>query len=537
MRMFNQEAILDKAFRAQVIEDIKSSSNDRRKREAEKRQDCFRDNTIKWVLKYLEDLKLKPQTLAIMQKHASNISLQKKIVNKKAKAYRGSVMRSAGDPETTAQVMSMAAIMGVNDQFKKADAQTVLHKNSLLMLLPDPTPEGKVCLRPSVLGPWQYDVIEDARNPERPACIILSEYNDDEGTQSYNSAQLQAIDASTSEIGNQTISQGTHVSQFNKKQYFIWWTDLYHFTTDETGEIMNHVSPEGLTNPIGMMPAVPISQDQDGKYWGSGGDDVTDGSILVNLMATDMNAIMYMQGWGQLVISGPNIPATFEVGPHTALVLETREGQTAASVELLAHSPPIDSWLKVIEQYVAMLLTTNDLSTGSVAIKLDAGSFPSGIAMLIDKSEVIGSIDDRRQAFATAERRFWKIAAAWTQLYGQAQQLDYEFDEIGPLPADIEVSVRYQGEEQITTEKEKLDILEQRKKLGLASQIDLIKADNPNMTDDEAKAKLAEIKSLAETVVKDATNTVDSMIQAKTKDQGSNDGTNPETDQTASTDT
>jgi len=530
MRIFSESNVLDQAFRAKVIEEIRSQSNQARKREALKRQECYRDNTIKHVMKSLKELGLKHDTLNVMQNHASNISIVKKVVNKKARSYRGQVMRSAGDEVVTSQITSMAAAMGINDQLKKADAITELQNNSALFILPEKTPENRARLRASVLGPWQYDVIEDARNPERPAAIILSEYIDNQSQRSFNSLQIQAIDTETTVIGDQIIAQGSGITELKKGETFIWWTDSYHFTTDEMGVIIKEISPDDLLNPIGMMPAVTIDKNQDGNYWGSGGQDLVDGAILVNVMATDMNAIMYMQGWGQLVISGPNIPTEYHVGPHTALVLETREGQTAPNVELISNNPPIDSWLKVIEQYVALLLSTNDLSTSAVSMRLDASSFPSGIAMLVDKSEAVGSIEDRRQSFAKAERRIWKISAGWSQLYGGAGQLDGEFAQIGMVPPDVEVSVRYQGEEQIVTEKEKLEIMKMRKDLGLVTELDLILADNPNMTKDEAERKLAEIKTSAARVVAQAmtdvvANAVDNASDENEKDEDdTNDG-------------
>ncbi len=507
MRIFTEADVLDQGFRAKVISEIKSQSNQARKREALKRQECYRDNTIKHVMKSLKELGLKHDTLNVMQNHASNISIVKKVVNKKARSYRGQVIRSAGDDVVTTQVTALAAALGLNDQLKKADAVTELQNNSALFILPERTPEGRARLRATVLGPWQYDVIEDARNPERAAAIILSEYVDDQTQRSFNTSQVQALDAESTVIGDQIIAQGPGITEMKKGETFIWWTDSYHFTTDDSGVIINSISPEGLLNPIGMMPAVTIDKNQDGNYWGAGGQDLVDGAILVNLMATDMNAIMYMQGWGQLVISGPNIPTEYHVGPHTALVLETREGQTAPTVELVSNNPPIDSWLKVIEQYVALLLSTNDLSTSAVSMRLDASSFPSGIAMLVDKSEAVGSIDDRRQSFAKAERRIWKITGAWSQLYGAAGQLDGEFDEIGMIPTDLDVSVRYQGEEQIVTEKEKLDIMKMRKDLQLVTHLDLIMADNPNMTREEAQAKLNEIKATVQVVADQMTRT------------------------------
>lgn len=348
--------------------------------------------------------------------------------------------------------------------------------------------------------------------------MILSEYIDDQSQRSFNTSQVQQLDAESTVIGDQVIAQGPGVTELKKGETFIWWTDQFHFTTDESGVIIRGISPEDLRNPIAMLPCVTIDKNQDGNYWGAGGQDLVDGAILMNVMATDMNAIMYMQGWGQLVISGPNIPTEYHVGPHTALVLETREGQSTPTVELISNNPPIDSWLKVIEQYVALLLSTNDLSTSAVSMRLDAASFPSGIAMLVDKSEAVGSIEDRRQSFAKGERRVWKVTAAWSQLYGSANKLDGEFAQVGPLPMDIEVSTRFQGEEQIVTEKEKLEILKMRKEMGLITQLDLIMADNPNMTRDEAEKKLNDINTAIRLVAKDMTETAAGMIDNRNGD-------------------
>lgn len=75
------------------------------------------------------------------------------------------------------------------------------------------------------------------------------------------------------------------------------------------------------------------------------------------------------------------------------------------------------------------------------------------------------------------------------------------------IPADVEVSVRYQGEEQIVTEKEKLEIMKMRKELGLVTHLDLIMADNPNMTRDEALVKLEEIKKTVGMIADEMTKT------------------------------
>lgn len=518
MKMFSPEDVLSEAFRAAVLKDIRSPENQARKREMKKRQEVYRDNTIKWVLQALESLKLKKETLQLMKNHAANISIAKKIVNKKARCYRGGVVRFTQDEKTTAQISALASILGANTVMQKADRFCVLQKNALPWVFPEMTPQGQWRLKLVTLTSSQYDVIENGRDPERPACVILSDYVDDTDnvTTGAPGGGWRSIEQETVLSQEPLIAKGPYQERYRPKETHIWWTDEYHFTTNEKGQIIRDLSPEDLRNPIGMIPGAPIAEDQDGGYWASGGDDLIDGAILVNLLITDMLTIMYLQGWGQLVITGSNIPEEYQVGPNVALVLENREGETPANVELVSHNPPIDSWLRVVEQYLAMLLSTNDLSPSSVSMRLDAMNFPSGISMLIEKSEAHGSVEDRRVMFSQAERQLWKIASRWCGVY--EGKLDEEFAAIGRIPLDPEVNTRFTDQKEVTTEKERLEIMKLRKEMGLATQLDLVMMDNPHMTREEALAKLQEIRAEMKALADKLTAEIDSQVDEESND-------------------
>lgn len=517
MKIFSQEELLNIDFRAQVIKEIRSSENQARKREARKRQEVYRDNVIKWVLKALESLKLREDTLQMMKNHASNISLTKKIVNKKARCYRGTIQRQGEDESSTAQISALAALLQTNSQMQKADRFCVLMKNALPWVFPEMCPDGKWRLKGVVLGSSQYDVIENGRDQEKPACIVLSDYVDDK-TQSAASSPgggWRSVEQASVQLQSTIIGDGPQVTGYKPKEYFIWWSDKYHFTTDEKGMIVQGASPEGLLNPIGMIPGSPVAEDQDGNYWANGGEDLVDGSVLINLMITDMLSIMYLQGYGQLVISGPNIPDEYQVGPNVALCLKTKAGQEQPTANLIAHNPPIDSWLRTIEQYVALLLSTNDLAPSSVSTKLDINNMASGIAMLIERSEAQGSIDDRRQIFAQAERNYWKAVSRWHNLYFDMNLLDEEFETVGKLPDDVEVSVRFSDAREVTTEKDRLETMKLRKELGLATQLDLVIMDNPNMTKEEAVQKLEELRSDTDMLAEQLATAVDEEMKKR----------------------
>lgn len=500
IKIFSDQDVLSEEFRKKVIEEINSPGNKSRKREMLKRQEVYRDNVIKWVMEALNSLNLRPETLQMMKNHAANISIAKKIVNKKARCYRGTIQRQATggdgkpDDEASGQISLLAQMLQTNQQMQKADRFCVLQKNALPWIFPEMMPNGKWRLKSVTLTSSQYDVIENGRDPEKPAAVILSDYIDDQSNlMATPGGGWRSIDQASVRTDETAIGDGPQSYKSKASNCFIWWTDTYHFTTNEKGQIMNSLSPIDLKNPIGMIPGAPVAEDQDGSYWAAGGEDLIDGSVLVNVMLTDILSIMYLQGFGQLVLAGPNIPEQYQVGPNVALVMSTREGAEKPEAYLLQHNPPIDGWLRMIEQYVAMLLSTNDLSPSAIAIKLDAVNFPSGIAMLIEKSEAQGSVEDRRHNFSEAERRYWEIVRRWLEVYEGL--LDQQFEAVGQLPDDLDVSVRYSDAKEVTTEKERLEVMKLRKDLGLATQLDLVQMDNPSMTKEEAEAKLLELKA------------------------------------------
>lgn len=499
MKLFREEQILDLAFRQKVIEEITSGENLARKEEALKRHEIYRDNTVKWVIKQLEREGLKPETIAMMSNRAANISVCRKIVNKLARCYMGGVNRTAESDETTQQIDQLSRLLCLDQKLKKADRYRELFRNNLVQIIPEycaieSREVQKYKLKPRVLAPWQYDAIEDWYDHERPRCIILSEYTDrnvmlyaQPGSDGRGAKTLGTV----SDGRDQIIADSPMDSQL---QTFIWWSDRYHFTTDKEGEVLKDYSPEDLLNPIEMLPFANVTTDQDGEYWAQGGNDLIDGSILVNTLLTDMFSILNVQGWGQLVLTGKNIPERLTVGPHQALVINQDDGDPQPSVDFISAQSQVDSWMAAIEQYVALLLSTNGLSPTNIAGKLSASEFPSGISLLIEQSEATGNVEDEQKQFVDVERKLWKVTALWQNLLFDADALTDEFMEVGQVNMDEQITIKFNQTKPVITEKEKLEILKVRKELGLNTELDLIKLDNPDLTDEEAESKLLEIK-------------------------------------------
>lgn len=509
-KLIKDEEILDQEFRSRILQEIAGPENVERKNMMLRRHEIYRDRIKKWVMEALSKEGLSAKTLAQMENRAANISLCKKVVNKLARLYVGAVLRTVEDKASQQAIDGLSDLLNFDSKMKKADRYRQLFKNCLIRVMPEEDSiettdaDKKFKLKMNILAPWQYDAIEDKNDKEKARVIILSDFVDRNRNQNVS---LQNSDLSDGRTGQGIVPQfhqGDRVDQAiadnpedagqgPDDQIFIWWNKTFHFTTDSKGQIIEDLSPEENMNPIGKLPFCNATEDQDGEFWAQGGDDLVDGCILVNQQITDMNSIMYIQGWGQPFITGKDVTAQMkEGGPHTAITIDVEEGDPTPTFEYVNASPPIDAWMKTIEQYVALLLSTNNLSPGNVSGKLDASVFPSGIAALVEMSEANNSLQDSEKTFQACERETWAIIQAWMAFLSDKKALNSELELIGPF-VDADVGIKYTELKPAVTEGEKLDNLKKRKDLGLNRQIELIRMDDPDLSVEDAELKLKEI--------------------------------------------
>lgn len=513
-KVTNEDQILDFSVRSRILNEIKSPENINRRNESYKRYRIYKDQIIEYVMKKLENEGLKQSTLALMRNRCSNISICKKIINKLARAYLGGVTRIVEDSlETTEQINKITKILDFDQKQKKLDRYSELNKNTMAYICPvinsfeSKNGLNKYDIKLKALSSWQYDVIEDYSNPENAQIVILSDFFEMNyspvmsATESESSRHVVSRSFLGTNKKDDVIADAPSDSGMGCKRTFIWWSDKYHFTTDEQGNIIDELSPsydddQKYLNPINMLPFVNVAKDQDGYFWAEGGEDISEGSILINTLITDMFSIAYMQGYGQLVVTGKNLPERLTMGPHSAMLFDydTNQNEPKPEVTVVSANPPLDLWMKSIEQYVALLLSTNDLSPGSISTKLDATNFPSGIAMLVEMSDAHNNIEDKQEQFKDIERKEFEIIKRWQNLYYDLKSLSSKFEEIGKMPENFNLIIKFNRLRQTVSEKEKLENMKIRHELGISSKLDLIMMDNSDLTLDQAKDKLKEIE-------------------------------------------
>lgn len=514
--MKSEQDLLNPAIRKSIIEEIECGENRARKREAFRRYEQLKDRTYFEVVELLV-AQFAPETVRQMQYARSNISITRKVINKLAKVYNNGAIRTVKAPEDkpndsteadpkTKAIEETAEYLGLNSVMKKANRYLKLQRNTMLYVKPvKVSADNKWAPCVQALSPFLYDVVPDPANPEKPLAVILSAYTPEKmkyyevlGDPGVRPTTRAPEVITPGDSVNQTIADTPEDEKGPEHGTFVWWTPNYHFTTNEKGEQITVADQTDNTNPIRMLPFVNLADDQDGAFWAVGGEDLPDGGARINALLTHLNHIAVTQGYGQMVMTGKNLPKIIPVGPNQCIQLEYDKEDPKPEVAFEGANPPLDSMMKTIEAQTALLLTTNNLSTSGFSLSLtDARQFASGIAMMIDKAESIEDTEEQALVFKSAEPKAWVIIFSWTDVLKARGLL---VDELSKMPVDAttEVATTFPKPQPIQSESDQLDVLKKRKDLGLNTQLDLIMRDNPGMSKEEAQKKLDEIKKEAQ---------------------------------------
>lgn len=507
IRIVNEDELLDQDFRIKVLKSMRDNENVARKTDHKKRYDIYKDGTKKYVIERLSQ-ELAASTVNEMVHRTPNISFLRKIIDKKSAIYREGATR-ATEEQYQDEVDNLVDALNINTEMKKVNKALELHKNCLLQITPyQDRATGSWKIKLQSLRPYLYDVIEDFDNPEIPRVVVFSYFSNENFTRNATEEQergersskdltasneFRRGDGTDSVIADSPNDQGLKDDQNLR---IVWWSNSYHFITDSKGNIIS----DDVVNPIGELPFVNFAKEQDGAFWAIGGDDLVDGAILINQLLADLYHIVKVQGMGLFYLFGKNVPKHVKIGPNDGIVMDVEEGDPTPSIGFASSNPPVDSHMRLIEQYIAMLLSTNNLEPGVIQGSLTSVTAESGIHEMIRKAEITADVQDQMELFRDNEPAIFRIIIKWLNLLIRDGLVDSKLSSIGSLPEDLKISTKFPKPEEFLTEEQKLNVIQKRRDLGLDTMIDSLKRDNPDLTEEEAKEKL--MKLMAEKLEK-----------------------------------
>lgn len=503
MRIKTENEILDPVIRKRIIEEIKGQENQLRKNEAYKRHVCYKDGVKHYVVDFLLR-QFEASTVQEMRYALSNISIVKKVVDKLARVYSNGVERAiTNSEEDTEKLKDIEKKLDVNSAMKKANRFLKLQKNVDLFVKPCPVKnfdgtETKWAVKLEVLPPYLYDVVEDYDDRSKSMCVILSDFDPPttalEGFDGQRAPVVGPSSPATDGKDN-TIADNPADQNKGEAKKYIFWSKNYHFTCDENGQIIfDEGNPENK-NPLGVFNHINFAIDQDGAFWAEGGDDLIDGAILINALITHTLHVGVVQGYGQFYMTGENLPRSIKVGPTRAIIAEYKKDEQAEpKMGFLNASPQLDSLRGLVEMYIALYLTTNNLSTSGVSTQLAGGNtLPSGVALILDKAESLEDVQDQRQVFIDKEPDIFEAINSILTTYGDNDLIE-ELKGLSLSEGFKEnFVVKFNDPSAIISEKEKLENLKLRHEMGLDSLLSMIMRDDPTLDETQAEQKLIKL--------------------------------------------
>ena len=495
MRIYDEDKLLDQDFRRSLIEEIEGEENLGRKQESYKRYEIYRDRIKKYILKNLT-LELDEDTVNEMQSRIATVNMFKKMVQKKARVYKNAPVRTPLIESDADFISSMVDLLNLNSTMKKVDRYKEAFRNAAVYNKPykNHSGDGKWSQILEVLAPHQFDVIEDEDNTQMVRAVVLSHYTNTSFNEDYSSPQNRNKSGLKNNFRDgDGKKQAIADSPSDQDKEYVFWSKKYHFTCDSEGSYINKSSEgEDMTvdNPIGDLPFTFFSKDQDGSFWSVGGEDIVDGSILINTLLTDLYFIAKIQGMGLFYMFGSNVPKTFKVGPNKAITMKVEEGDATPQIGFASSNPPIGDHMSMIEQYVAFLLSTNDLGVNSIQGKLDGGSAASGIQEIIQNAEPMTAIEDEQEQYMDKEINIVRVANKWQQVLGESQTgLSIGFSDIGSVN-DVLYMLEFEKPQHFSNENERLNAMKSRIEIGIINKVDAMIEENPKLTREEALDRL-----------------------------------------------
>jgi hypothetical protein len=465
--------VLDEKTVKQIIDDIESNQNKERKTRDFRSHQIFAGGQREHVVNELK--KIYVESHHIMR--ISNVNVLKKVINKKAKVYKDSPKRTVNGKDN--DVLNKIYKDGFfNSAIKKMDEGYNRSNCGLLWVQNDDTEKNKYRL--IYLNQFTFDVIINNDTLELEGVIL-----------SYPKTDITAPNGSVMSDGvNQLIAEHQRDSANDATAYAMWTKDQHlnvirniNKKTTTIDYIKRDDEDEGK-NDLGMLPFIWLTNDPYLPEYPIE-NPLPDDSIEINILNSTLLTATQKQ-IGQLLIKYPKGSKinTLYTGFTTTMELEQSKDNDPfipTTAEYIVPKSDLGGMNQVIMDYAATILSDNGLEGASMAGQVK--NFASGFERLVASASVVEIQKENQVYYGEIEEKVFDIIKAYdamnsSNLFGK----------------DDTISIHYKEPQVITSESDRLDIIERRDELDLDEPHEKYMRDNPSMTPAEAKAKLKRIE-------------------------------------------
>ncbi len=425
----------------------------------------------------------------------SNISVSKMVTDKRAQAYNQEPIRSVdGNDQSTENLSLIYDQANANRELQFHDVIFNLNKYDLMWVNYREEEEKFqfICLHP-----YEFVLVRDKDTGE--LLIVGLNYPNVEITQNARGTGVERTGQGGDGIADLIAeSQADGAAQ---GETWVFWSKDQHvkIRTTSVKEIVNGETvlrksieyvdvpdnPRNI-NPLGVLPFVLTTADTAIDY--PTVNPITEQSITFNVQQSETLTAKNIHGSGIQVFKVPekmvNNFKSRSQGQTQAILLpqSSREGDPATDFEYKTSGAQLSPMLENDMNYLKQIMQEHEIE--GVNMELGESNALSGISKAISGASVQKVIERHQQVYSQTEKKMFEIIKAWdrfngTRLFSEEDELQIVF----PKPKVL------------VSDRETLENIEKQLDLGLIEEWEKFVKMDPNLSEQEAKEKLARIEA------------------------------------------
>ena len=284
------------------------------------------------------------------------------------------------------------------------------------------------------------------------------------------------------------------------EHYTVVWTDEEHYKLDVNGNKVPFPDNEEMINPYGIMPFPIMREEEMDGFWGSGQTDIVNANEIINVFLTDLASTTLLTAWGTplFVNCGLDKKATDDetsdvkelaIGPrHPISIDNVSNDMVPPRIEYISQQPMITELMNEIDWRIIMLARNKGLDANLFLKEVKA---TSGFSKVMDKVNQIEIRKDDIESCREFEKERFEIIKKINNYYADIGEEGFE-----QIPEEAELQIDFAEISLPETKDEKWKEREEMEKRNMASPVDWLMDDNPELSKEDAEQILRDNKSL-----------------------------------------
>jgi hypothetical protein len=477
----------------ELLKDIAKTINDTHRRMARtedyKRFLMFNGSTEAIIKEAISKEYSKPETVETLSSRVIPINFTGKIISKLAGCYiqrpiRRVVINNTSDSELLELYVEK---MCLDQRMKEANRYFKLFKRNLMEFYVDE--DGMPFVRN--LPRHTYEVLSFSNvTPNKPDVVIKIVEDD--------------------KVDDKQVLQ-------------VWTAESVYKINGRGNIIIDENNPNGV-NPYKKLPFVYINESSY-SVDPIPDDDLMRMSIAIPVILTDLcwaakmqsNSIIWTLGEVGTISSAPDTVVAMTYGP---------DGQKP-EIGQLKPEVDTDKVLTMVQTLVALLLSTKNLSVGTVKANLTTDNAASGISKMLDSAESVEDKKDQQEYFEKAEKQMWKLIKenlipVWRKQNLLQPDFNKEFSRV------FEIDIYFTEPKVMFTEQEQIETSKLRLESGFSTLRMELAAIYPQLSADQVEELEMEIEEDKKKKSEDQIEEIDGLeMQTGDEEMGSNSENKP----------